>query len=87
MVWGGHWSQEVLLSVLWLDPVGEAVGGGNNDGDNGGDNDGIQVKELVAACLGISMTSTHKHLGLLLALNRHSQPSAKDNAEFSSVLW
>jgi hypothetical protein len=44
------WNRWILL---------EAVGGGNK---NDVKNDGIQAKELVAACQGISMTSNPKYL-------------------------
>ncbi len=50
----------------WI--LSEAVGGGEkNDGKNE-KNDGIQVKKLAAACQGISASSSHKYLGLWLAL-------------------
>ena len=61
----GHWYQIV---VEWMDPVGGSWRWREERRHKNDKNDGIRVKELAAACQGISVTSTHKYLGLWLAL-------------------
>jgi hypothetical protein len=68
MVWG-CWSQVPGTKLLWNGWIlSEAVGGSNRNNGKNDKSSSIWVKELAAACQGISMTSIPKYLGLWLGL-------------------